>query len=92
MTLGQAASRGIVRITRPSWEVSKWVELDLMRDPDGTLNGYVGPWAKQREAEAEELVSIFTLNEEEDWQPVEDVIPDPPPASANAADPQASSD
>jgi len=71
MTLGQAARRGIYKITRPSWRATKFVELELLRDPDGTLNGYVGPWATQRDGDAEEPVSIFTLNEEDDWQPIE---------------------
>ena len=72
MTLGQAARRGIARLRRPSWEPSKSIELDLSRDVHGNLDGYVGPWVKLRDAGSEQDVLIFTVNEDEDWEPIED--------------------
>jgi hypothetical protein len=72
MTLGQAAHRGIARLRRPSWEPSKSIELQLSRDENGKLDGSVGPWVKLRDAGTEEDVIIFTVNEEEDWEPVEE--------------------
>jgi hypothetical protein len=72
MTLGQAAQRGIARLRRPSWDPSKSIELALSRDPDGNLDGYVGPWVKLRDAGTEQNVIIFTVNEDEDWEPIED--------------------
>jgi hypothetical protein len=72
MTLGQAARRGIARLRRPSWDPSKSIELDLSRDEHGNLNGFVGPWVKLRDADNEQDVIIFTVNEDEDWEPIED--------------------
>ena len=72
MTLGQAARRGIARLRRPSWDSSKSIELDLSRDEHGNLNGYVGPWVKLRDAGTEEDVMIFTVNEDEDWEAIDD--------------------
>ena len=70
LTLGQAAHRGIGRLRRPSWDPSKSIELDLLCDEDGNLNGCVGPWVKLRDTGTEQDVLIFTLNEDEDWEPV----------------------
>jgi hypothetical protein len=72
MTLGQAARRGIARLRRPSWDPSKSIELALSRDEHGNLDGCVGPWVKLRDAGTEQDVIIFTVNEDEDWEPVED--------------------
>jgi hypothetical protein len=72
MTLGQAARKGISRLRRPSWDPSKSIELDLSRDENGNLDGYVGPWVKLRDAGTEEDVIIFTVDEDEDWQPIGD--------------------
>ena len=72
MTLGQAARRGIARLRRPSWDPSKSIELDLSRDEHGNLDGYVGPWVKLLDAGTEQDVLIFTVNEDEDWEPVGD--------------------
>jgi len=62
----------MARLRRPSWDPSKSIELDLSRDEHGNLNGYVGPWVKLRDAGTEQDVFIFTLNEDEDWEPIED--------------------
>jgi hypothetical protein len=72
MTLGQAARRGIARLRRPSWDPSRSIELDLSRDEHGNLDGFVGPWVKLRDADTEQDVIIFTVNEDEDWEPIED--------------------
>lgn len=74
MTLGQAAYRGIARLRRPSWDPSKCIELELSRDENGNLDGSVGPWVKLRDAGTEETFLIFTFNEEEDWEPVNDGV------------------
>ena len=72
MTLGEAARRGIARLRRPSWDPCKSIELDLSRDEHGKLDGYVGPWVKLRDSGTEQDVIIFTVNEDEDWEPVGD--------------------
>jgi hypothetical protein len=72
MTLGQAALRGIARLRRPSWDPSKSIELALSRDEHGNLDGYVGPWVKLLDAGTEQDVLIFTVNEDEDWEPIGD--------------------
>ena len=72
MTLGQAAYRGIAKLRRPSWEPDKCIELQFDRDPDGKPNGSVQPWVTLREGATEESVLIFTLIEEEDWEPIEE--------------------
>jgi hypothetical protein len=72
MTLGQAAYRGIARLRRPSWDSSKSIELDLSRNEDGNLSGHVGPWVKLHESGTEQTFLIFTFNEEDDWEPVDD--------------------
>ena len=72
MTLGQAAHRGIARLRRPSWGPSKSIELDLSRDENGNLTGYVGPWVIQRDNGTEETFLILAFNEEEDWEPLDE--------------------
>ncbi|HLK65958.1 MAG TPA: hypothetical protein VKU19_21130 [Bryobacteraceae bacterium] len=85
MTLGQAAARGIARLRRPSWEPNKHIELDLPRDDNGNPSGYVGPWVVQREGGTEETFLIFTFNEEDDWEPVNEVVETPPPTVPDAS-------
>ncbi|HTS26884.1 MAG TPA: hypothetical protein VMH81_13490 [Bryobacteraceae bacterium] len=84
MTLGQAASRGFARLRRPSWEPSKCIELELYRDENGKLLGSVGPWVKLCEAGTEQTFLIFTFNEDEDWEPVEDPTPPDPQCACEA--------
>src|SRR5579871_1638980 len=76
MTLGQAASRGIARLRRASWEASKSIELELYRDDAGNLLGSVGPWVKLYDSGMEQTELIFIFMDDDDWEPADGVSPE----------------